>query len=123
MGNGTGWGVGSGHGDGYGPGYGGNIGGGLEHVGGDVSAPVPIFDPDPEFSDEARRAKYQGVCIVTLIVDAQGNPQNPHVTRTLGMGLDEKALEAVRTYKFKPALKHGKAVAVMISIEINFHLY
>ena len=123
LGNGSGRGIGSGNGNGYGPGSGWNTGGGLERVGGNVSAPIPIYDPDPEFSDEARRAKYQGVCIVTLIIDAQGNPQNPHVTRTLGMGLDEKALEAVRTYKFKPAMKNGKAVAVMVSIEINFHLY
>jgi TonB family protein len=125
LGNGTGIGLGSGNGNGYGPGSGWNIGGGLATVGGGVSAPVGIYEPEPEFSDEARRAKYQGVCIVTLIVDAQGNPQNPHVTRALGMGLDEKALEAVRTYKFKPAYDKDKkkTVAVMVSIEINFRLY
>jgi protein TonB len=124
LGNGSGMGVGSGHGNGYGAGEGWNIGGGLARVGGGVSAPIPIYQPDPEFSDEARRAKYQGVCIVTLIVDAQGNPQNPHVTRALGMGLDEKALEAVRKYKFRPAMKDGKTpVPVMISIEVNFRLY
>ena len=63
-------------------------------IGGGVSAPVPIFTPEAEFSDEARRAKYQGVCLISLIVDAQGNPQNPRVVRPLGMGLDEKELEA-----------------------------
>ena len=60
-----------------------------------VSAPVPLNNVEAEFSDEARRAKYQGVCLISLIVDAQGNPQNPRVVRALGMGLDEKALEAV----------------------------
>ncbi len=124
MGTGYGGGLGSGTGNGYGPGTGGNTGGGLFRIGGGVSAPVPIYQPEAEFSDEARRAKYQGVCIVSLIVDAQGNPQNVHVVRPLGMGLDEKALEAVRKYKFKPALKDGRTpVPVMISIEVNFRLY
>jgi TonB family protein len=124
MGSGSGGGLGSGTGNGYGPGYGGNTGGGLEHVGGRVSGPVPLFQPEAEFSDEARRAKYQGVCLVALIVDAQGNPQGVHVIRSLGMGLDEKAMEAVRKYKFKPAMKDGKTpVPVPIQIEVNFRLY
>lgn len=124
MGTGSGGGLGSGTGNGWGPGSGGNAGGGLFRIGGGVSAPVPIVSPEAEFSDEARRAKYQGVCLVSLIVDAQGNPQNPRVIRALGMGLDEKALEAVRKYKFKPALKDGKTpVPVMITIEVNFRLY
>jgi TonB family protein len=124
MGSGRGGGMGSGTGDGYGPGYGGNTGGGLYKIGGGVSAPVPLNNVEAEFSDEARRAKYQGVCIVSLIVDAQGNPQNPRVVRALGMGLDEKALEAVRKYKFRPAMKDGKTpVPVMISVEVNFRLY
>jgi TonB family protein len=124
MGSGYGGGLGSGTGNGYGPGYGGNTGGGVYRVGGGISAPVPIFTPEAEFSDEARRAKYQGVCLISLIVDAQGNPQNPRVVRPLGMGLDEKALEAVRKYKFKPAMKDGKTpVPVMMSIEVNFRLY
>lgn len=124
MGTGHGGGLGSGNGNGYGPGSGGNTGGGLYRVGGGVSAPVPIFQPEAEFSDEARRAKYQGVCIVSVIVDAQGNPVNPRVVRTLGMGLDEKALEAVRKYKFKPAMKDGRTpVPVQVNIEVNFRLY
>lgn len=123
MGSGYGGGIGSGTGNGFGPGYGGNTGGGIYHVGGGISAPVPIYTPEAEFSDEARRAKYQGVCLISLIVDAQGNPQNPRVVRPLGMGLDEKALEAVRKYKFKPAMKGNTPVAVMMSIEVNFRLY
>jgi len=116
--------MGSGSGNGYGPGSGGNTGGGLYKVGGQVSAPVPLNQVEAEFSDEARRAKYQGVCLISLIVDAQGNPQNPRVVRALGMGLDEKALEAVRKYKFKPAMKDGHVpVPVMITVEVNFRLY
>ena len=124
MGTGSGGGLGSGNGDGYGPGTGGNTGGGLERIGGGVSAPVALNNVEAEFSDEARRAKYQGVCLIQLIVDAQGNPQNPRVVRALGMGLDEKAIEAVRKYKFKPAYKQGKGpVPVMITVEVNFRLY
>jgi TonB family protein len=123
IGNGSGGGLGNGTGDGYGPGYGGGAGGGLYRVGGGVSAPVPLNNVEAEFSDEARRAKYQGVCIISLIVDAQGNPQNPRVVRALGMGLDEKALEAVRKYKFKPAMRGNTPVPVMISVEVNFRLY
>jgi periplasmic protein TonB len=123
MGTGSGGGIGSGKGNGYGPGEGGGYGGGLYHVGGGVSAPQLVFAPDPEFSDEARRAKYQGVCVVSLIVDAQGNPQRVQVVRHLGMGLDEKAVEAVRQYKFKPATLQGKPVPVEVNIEVNFRIY
>jgi TonB family protein len=124
MGSGSGGGLGSGYGNGYGPGYGGGAGGGLYRVGGGVSAPVALNSVEAEFSDEARRAKYQGVCLIQMIVDAQGNPQNPRVVRALGMGLDEKALEAVRKYKFKPAMKDGRIpVPVMITVEVNFRLY
>jgi TonB family protein len=123
MGSGSGGGLGSGSGDGFGPGYGGNVGGGLYKIGGGVSAPVLVHQVDPEFSDEARRAKYQGICTISIIVDANGIPQNPHVVTPLGMGLDEKALEAVRQFRFKPALKDGKPVPVMITVVVNFRLY
>ena len=123
FGTGNGGGIGSGQGAGVGPGQGAGYGGGLMKVGGGVSSPILIYDPDPEFSDEARRAKYQGVCLVALIVDQQGNPQQIHIARPLGMGLDQKAIEAVRQYKFKPALFHGKPVPVAINIEVNFRIY
>jgi TonB family protein len=123
LGSGSGGGIGSGSGNGYGPGEGGGYGGGLYHVGGGVSPPVLIYSVDAEFSDEARRAKYQGVSVVSLIVDAHGLPQRIRVMRKLGMGLDEKAIEAVRQYKFKPSMLQGKPVPVEITIEVNFHIY
>ena len=123
MGSGAHGGLGSGTGGGYGPGEGGGTGGGMFHVGGGVSAPQVIYSVDPEFSDEARRAKYQGIVVVNLVVDAQGNPQRVRVIRPLGMGLDEKAIQAVRQYKFKPAMYQGKAVPVEVSIEVNFRIY
>jgi periplasmic protein TonB len=123
MGTGTGGGLGPGNGNGYGPGSNGNYGGGVEHIGGGVSEPIPIFEPEAEFSDEARRAKYQGEVMVQIIVDALGHPQNAHVIRPIGMGLDEKAVEAAMKYKFKPAMKNGKPVPVYLTIAVNFRLY
>jgi len=123
FGSGSGGGIGSGNGGGVGPGEGGGYGGGMMQVGGGVSAPVVIYSVDPEFSDEARRAKYQGICVVSLIVDTQGNPQNVKVVRALGMGLDEKAVEAAKQYKFKPAYYKGRPVAVTIDLEVNFRIY
>jgi TonB family protein len=124
IGTGYGGGIGSGTGNGYGPGRGGNTGGGLYRIGGGVSEPKLIYSVDAQFSDEARRAKYQGIVIVSVIIDAQGNPQDPRVVRALGMGLDEKAIEAIKQYRFKPAIKDGKMpVAVRMNVEIDFHLY
>ncbi len=76
MGTGQNGGLGSGNGNGYGPGTGGNVGGGLYHVGNGVSEPKLTYSVEAEFSDEARRAKYEGTVVISLIVDAQGNPQN-----------------------------------------------
>jgi protein TonB len=123
LGTGSGGGIGSGKGSGYGPGQGGGYGGGFYHVGGAVAAPQLIYAVDPEFSDEARRAKYQGICIVTLIVDAQGNPQRVQVVHHLGMGLDQKAVAAVKQYRFKPATLQGKPVPVEVNVEVNFRIY
>jgi periplasmic protein TonB len=123
IGSGTGGGVGSGTGPGVGPGRGGGIGGGVFRVGGGVSAPRAIATPDPEYSEEARKAKYQGVCVLWLIVGPDGRPRDIKVARTLGMGLDQKAIEAVRQWKFEPAMKDGQPVAVQINVEVNFRLY
>jgi TonB family protein len=92
-------------------------------VGGEVSAPVVLNSPTARFSDEARRTRTQGVCMLALIVDTNGIPQNVHVVQSLGMGMDEKAIEAVSRYRFKPAMKDGKPVPVMVNIEVNFRLY
>jgi TonB family protein len=123
IGSGSGGGVGSGEGIGFGPGHGGGTGGGVFRVGGGVSAPRVLFQPDPEYSEEARKAKYQGVCVLNLVVGPDGKPRDIRVTHTLGLGLDEKAIEAVQKWKFDPALKDGKPVAVLISVEVSFRLY
>lgn len=88
-----------------------------------VTAPIPLLTPEAEFSDEARRQKYEGVCMISLIVDTQGNPQAIRVIRALGMGLDEKAVAAVQRYRFKPATKNGRPVPVRITVAVNFRLF
>ncbi len=123
IGSGSGGGVGVGAGPGVGEGRGGGYGGGLFRVGGGVSAPKALFTPDPEYSEEARKAKYQGVVVLWLVVDQNGRPQQVKIARSLGLGLDQKAIEAVRQWKFEPALKDGKPVAVQINVEVNFRLY
>ncbi len=120
---GAGGGIGIGHGLGAGPGSGGGYGGGVMSVGGGVSAPVVIHSVDPEFTETARGANYQGTVSIQLIVDSQGNPQNVHVVRHLGMGLDEKAVEAVKQYRFRPAVYQGHPVAVQMIIDVDFHLH
>jgi periplasmic protein TonB len=123
IGSGSGGGVGSGEGGGVGPGKGGGMGGGIFRVGGGVSAPRALYAPDPEYSEEARKAKYQGVVVLWLIVGPDGRPRDIKLSRPLGMGLDQKAIEAVRQWKFEPAMKDGKPVAVQINVEVNFRLY
>lgn len=123
IGSGYGGGVGSGRGAGVGRGYGGGIGGGIFRVGGGVSAPHAIYDPDPEYSEEARQANYQGTVILWAVIGPDGRPRELRVARSLGMGLDEKAMEAVRNWRFEPAKKDGQPVAVQINIEVNFRLY
>jgi len=123
FGQGLGGGIGAGRGSGAGPGTGGGYGGGLMSVGDGVSAPQVIHSVEPEFTDDARRANYQGSVSIKLIVDSQGNPQDVRLASHLGMGLEEKAIEAVRQYRFRPAVYQGHAVAVQIVMDVDFHLH
>jgi periplasmic protein TonB len=123
IGSGSGGGVGVGHGAGVGNGSGGGIGGGVFKVGGGISAPEPVSTPDPEYTEQARLAKTQGTCVLWLIVDDQGHPRDIRVVRGLGMGLDAKAIDAVKQWRFQPAMKDGRPVNVQISVEVGFKLY
>jgi periplasmic protein TonB len=122
LGNGTGTGIGSGNGSGIGPGSGENTGGGVMHIGGGVSKPVVLYQVDPEFSEEARKAKFSGSVYVYLWVGTDGKPSHVRVIRGVGMGLDEKAVEAVRQYRFQPAMKDGKPVQVDLYVNVNFEI-
>ena len=92
-------------------------------IGHGVTPPRARFSPSAEYSEQARRAKYQGTCILQLIVDTNGNPRNIRVSRALGKGLDEKAIGAVKKWRFEPARKDGQPVAVQIDVEVSFRLY
>jgi protein TonB len=122
IGSGSGGGVGSGKGAGFGPGEGGGIGGGVYRVGGGVTAPAVLFKVDPEYSEEARKAKYSGTVVLYIEVDQNGHARNLRVVKGIGLGLDEKAIEAVNKWRFKPGLKDGKPVVVAAHIEVNFRL-
>ena len=122
IGTGSGGGVGSGKGGGYGPGEGGGIGGGVYRIGGGVSAPSLIYKVEPEYSEEARKAKHQGTVVLYVVVDEKGLPRDLRVVRAIGLGLDEKAIEAVQKWRFKPGLKDGRPVAVAATVEVNFRL-
>lgn len=123
FGSTMGGGIGAGHGGGLGSGTGGGYGGGVMSVGGGVTAPTLIHQVQPQFTDEARQSKLEGTVEIQLIVDAYGNPENIVVVRHLGMGLDQKAVDAVRQYKFKPAMFQGHPVAVRLMVDVGFHLY
>jgi protein TonB len=122
IGTGTGGGVGSGRGGGVGPGSGGGIGGGVFRVGGGVSAPRLTRKVEPEYSEEARKAKYSGVVVLAVEVWPDGRAHNVRVVRSLGLGLDEKAIHAVQQWEFVPGRKEGAPVKVSAQIEVNFRL-
>jgi TonB family protein len=96
---------------------------GVKPIGGDVKGPILSYAPEPGYSPEAKAAKFEGVVMVSIIVDKNGIPQNVHVTRGVGLGLDEKAVDAVKQYKFKPATENGKPVAVYLNVEVNFEIF
>ena len=88
-----------------------------------VTVPEMIYNPEPSFSDEARKSKTQGVVLLLLVVGKDGRPYNIHVGQSLGMGLDEKAMEAVNRWRFRPATLNGQPVATRIAVQVEFHLY
>jgi len=120
IGNGCCGGVGPDDGPGFGPYDKGNV---FRPGRGGVTQPRPIYDPDPDYSDAARKAKYQGSVLLWLVVGPEGRPHNIRIQRSLGMGLDEKALATVSTWRFQPATLDGQPVAVEVNVEVSFRLY
>lgn len=123
IGPGSSGGVGNGMGAGYSTGFGGGYGGGVFRVGNGVSAPKVIYDPDPEYSPEARAARFQGEVRLWAVIGPDGRTRDLRVMQSVGMGLDEKAIEAVRKWRFEPATLGGRPVAVEIEVQVGFHLY
>jgi TonB family protein len=95
----------------------------ISHVGGNVIAPRATYTPEPEFSQEARKAKYGGTAVLTLVVDKNGNVSRISVARALGMGLDAEAVNRVKTWRFSPAMRGNEPVAVEMNVEVSFNLY
>lgn len=120
-------GIGPGSGDGIGPSTGPGVGNGPPGIfpAGKMGVTVPqvIFNPEPSFSDEARKAKAQGIVLLLLVVGKDGRPYDIRVRQSLGMGLDEKAIEAVNRWRFRPATLNGQPVATQIAVQVDFHLY
>jgi TonB family protein len=88
-----------------------------------VTAPRTLYAPDPQYSDQARSAKFQGSVLLWLVVGADGVPRDIKIVRSVGLGLDERAMDAVRSWKFDPGRKDGQPVATQINVEVSFRLY
>jgi TonB family protein len=88
-----------------------------------LTPPRPTYMPDPQYSDKAKDAKREGVCVLQMMVDADGKPQNIKVTHPLGLGLDEEAIKALRTWRFEPARRYGKAVSYPFMVKMTFRLF
>ena len=88
-----------------------------------ATAPDAVFSPEPQYSQEAMAAKYQGNCVLALTVGSDGSPSEIHVSRSVGLGLDQEAIEALQTWRFKPATKDGKPVPVPMSVQVQFHIF
>lgn len=108
---------------------------GIYKSGGGVTTPKVLYQPTPEYSEIARKQKISGVAFISIIVDAQGNPVNVHITKSIAdtvgnnkkkhaaaLSLDQAALDAVKQYRFIPAMKDGKPVAVYLNVEVNFQV-
>ena len=94
----------------------------IRRVGGPVSTPVLIHRAEPKFTAESRAESFSGAVTVNLIVGTNGVPQRVRVIRGVARGLDEIALEAVKKYRFKPAMLDGKPVPVQVNVEVNFRI-
>jgi periplasmic protein TonB len=122
IGTGQGRGVGEGKGPGVGPGEGGGTGGGVFHVGGGVTPPSVLSRVEPQYSEEARKARYQGTVVLEAIVRTDGTVDIQRIVRSLGFGLDENAIQALKQWKFRPGMRNGVPVNVSLNIEVNFNL-
>jgi TonB family protein len=95
---------------------------GVYRPGNGVTSPVLISKVEPQYSEEARAAKYQGSVLLNVVIDAQGRPSDVSVLHALGLGLDEQAIEAVKQWRFEPGKRAGTPVPVMAQIEVNFRM-
>jgi len=122
AGTGTGAGLGSGSGGGIGPGSGGGTGGGPFQPGSGITPPTLVREVRPTYTDEARRRTIEGDVVLEIVVQQDGKVGNMRVLRSLGAGLDQKALEAVKQWRFTPARRQGDTVDVVVEVSVEFKL-
>lgn len=124
AGTGVGTGIGSGSGSGLGAGTGGGTGGGIYQMGSGVTTPVPVFQPTPQYTSDAMRARIQGSAVLSCVVRPDGSVTDIEIVRSLDrtFGLDEEAIKAARRWRFRPGTLRGEAVAVRVQIEMSFTL-
>ena len=125
SGTGTGRGIGPGSGSGLGPGSGGGTGGGVFQPGNGVTPPVATFVPKPQYTADAMRARIQGTVWVECVVQTNGACTDTHVVRSLDptFGLDSEAIKAAKLFRFRPGMRQGEPVAVLVTIELSFSLH
>jgi TonB family protein len=120
-------GIGTGCCDGIGPSAGPGVGDGPSGIypagKQGVTVPQVVFNPEPSFSDEARKAKAQGIVLLLVVVGKDGHTYDIRVGQSLGLGLDEKAIEAVKNWRFRPGTLNGQPVATQIAVQVDFRLY
>jgi TonB family protein len=121
IGDGEDGGVGNRKGPGYGDGDEAGVSG-ATHIVGTIVPPVLLVKTDPEYSDEARRAKLQGIIVLHIDVDAHGLPTNIKVVQGLGLGLDQRAVDAVRQWKFRAGSINGKPAVTSAVVQVTFRL-
>jgi TonB family protein len=122
VGSGIGQGLGEGIGAGIGPGTGGGTGGGPFQPGSGITPPQLLREVRPSYTDDARRRRVEGDVVLDIVVRQDGSVGAVTVTRSLGAGLDQRAVEAVRQWRFAPARKQGAAVEVLVEVSVEFKL-
>jgi periplasmic protein TonB len=122
IGPGHGDGIGPGKGPGYGPGEEGGVSGMPSGTRGSITAPVVLVKIEPEYTEDARRARITGTVILRIEVGTDGKARNISVRQSLGLGLDERAVEAVQRWKFAPGKQNGQPVVTVALVEVNFRL-
>jgi len=87
-----------------------------------ATPPRAVFAPDPQYPEDASGTRYEGTCVVGTIIGTDGRTHDTKVARGLGHGLDEKAIEAVNTWRFEPATNEGKPVAVQVYVKVTYRV-
>ena len=114
--------MGAGSGDGLGAGTGGGTGGGVYQPGAGIDPPTLVREVRPTYTDDARRQRIEGDVILEIVVRSDGSVGNIKVRRSLGGGLDQRAIDAVRQWRFNPARRHGTPVDVAVEVAVEFKL-